>query len=367
MEVTDPGNVTGPRVERHEQAAEARVIDVGVGVCGAGDVGRRPVRMALGDVTPEDLAVAQSQRLGVGVLVDQVGDAAVDRGRELDQRVGVEGPGDHERRPQILERLGQVLVRCGVRPKSGQSVSATSAGLRAGGVDGAEAEVAAAGSGFASVEFVGPPEPHPVRSSPTIVVATSADPHQFDLGVDGRLLESAAPMKDSGCCSSDRPISKGRADVTEAEHCPGPRRLGRRVVLGRRHPRPAGQGLQGHRTAVPGDLDRGRRRAPAPGPRPPGRADRGRRPLLRARSSPRSARTRRTSSRRSTSPPSASMRAKVSARCSAPALRRPPSPTWKTTSRASPGCPRMTSSATSPPTSTRPRRASCTRPSSRSR
>jgi hypothetical protein len=103
--------------------------------------------MALGDVTPEDLAVAQPQRLGVGVLVDQVGDAVVDRGRELDQRVGVEGPGDGQRRPQVFERLGQVLG--------------------------------------------------PLRRA--------AEERPVGFGATGRLLESSAPMKDSGCRTSDRP------------------------------------------------------------------------------------------------------------------------------------------------------------------
>ena len=186
---------------------------------------------------------------------------------------------------------------------------------------------------------------------------------------------SAARSQDSSTgrlppvCRLDRsaPPIEESCHAHFAEHRPRPWRLGGRIQLERSHRAPAGRRLQRHRAPVPADRARRRRRAPAPRAAAPERADARRRALLRRSDHDRARHRRaRTSSASSTSPPSGSTRASRSARCS---RQGPPT--------AGPGQPehrrqglrlaaaRTTSSATSPPTSIRLRRGSCTPSSSR--
>jgi pimeloyl-ACP methyl ester carboxylesterase len=63
----------------------------------------------------------------------------------------------------------------------------------------------------------------------------------------------------------------GVANERSPEHRSRPWRLGRRVLLERRHRTPPGGGLQGAGAPVPAELTRRRRRTAAPGARVPGR------------------------------------------------------------------------------------------------
>ena len=70
-------------------------------------------------------------------------------------------------------------------------------------------------------------------------------------------------------------------DERQTEHRSNPRRMGRRLVLERRHRAPAGRRLPRHRAPVPVDRAGRRRRPAAPGAGPPGRPRHRRRALLR--------------------------------------------------------------------------------------
>jgi hypothetical protein len=74
-----------------------------------GDVRRRAGVLRVGDLFPEHLAVAHPHRFRVAELVDDVGDAAGDGRRELDQRVGVDRPGFAQRRVEALA-FGRQIV-----------------------------------------------------------------------------------------------------------------------------------------------------------------------------------------------------------------------------------------------------------------
>jgi hypothetical protein len=93
-----PDLLAGLGVNRDEVAVDVGEEDLAFVVDGRGDVGRRAGVLRVGGAFPEDLAIAQPHPLGIAELVDHVGDAVGDRGRELDQRVGIDRPGFAQRR-----------------------------------------------------------------------------------------------------------------------------------------------------------------------------------------------------------------------------------------------------------------------------
>ncbi len=99
-----PDLLAGLGVDGDQVAVDVGEEDLALVVDGRGHVGRRARVLRVGDPFPEDLAIAQPHRFGVAVLVDDVGDAVGDRGRELDQRVRVDRPGFAQRRVERAPR-----------------------------------------------------------------------------------------------------------------------------------------------------------------------------------------------------------------------------------------------------------------------
>ena len=89
VQVALPDHLAGLPVARDQRAVEEGAVDLAAVVGRPGDVDRCPC--SFGSIrVRRDLVVAELDRFAVAVLVDRVGDAAGDRGRELDQRVGVD-------------------------------------------------------------------------------------------------------------------------------------------------------------------------------------------------------------------------------------------------------------------------------------
>jgi hypothetical protein len=78
-----------------------------------GHVGRDADVARVGGPFPDDPAIAQAHRFRIAELVDHVGDAAGDRGWELDQRVGVDRPGSAQRGVEVPARGGKVVGALG--------------------------------------------------------------------------------------------------------------------------------------------------------------------------------------------------------------------------------------------------------------
>jgi hypothetical protein len=95
-----PGRLAALGVDRDQVAVDVGEEDLALVVDRRGDVGRRARVLRVGIAFPEHLAVPQPHRLGVAVLVDDVGDATGDRRWKLDQGVGVDRPGFAQRRVQ---------------------------------------------------------------------------------------------------------------------------------------------------------------------------------------------------------------------------------------------------------------------------
>ncbi len=93
-----PDDLAGLPVARGEGAVEEGAVDQAAVVGGAGDDRLVALVLRVEREFADHLAIAELDRFAVAVLVDRVGDAAADRGRELDQRVGVDRPGLLQRR-----------------------------------------------------------------------------------------------------------------------------------------------------------------------------------------------------------------------------------------------------------------------------
>jgi hypothetical protein len=108
-QLAPPDGAPGGGVAGDHFAAEEGPVDPAV------VVDRRSDEVRLAPVArpvlhfPEDLAIPQPHRSGIPVLVDHIGDAAVDRRRELDQRVRVQRPGLPQGRVQQPPFARQVV------------------------------------------------------------------------------------------------------------------------------------------------------------------------------------------------------------------------------------------------------------------
>jgi hypothetical protein len=92
VQVALPGGPAGGGVDRDQVAVEEGEEDLALVVDGRGHEGRRPLQARIAFPLPEHRVVAQPDRPRVAVLVGDVGDAAGNRRRELDQRVRADRP-----------------------------------------------------------------------------------------------------------------------------------------------------------------------------------------------------------------------------------------------------------------------------------
>ena len=109
VQVALPGGLAGGRVDRDQIAVEEGEEDAALVVDRRGDEGRRAGEAMVGDPFPEDFVVAQPYRPHVAELVGDIGDAAGERGRELDQRMRVDRPRFAQRRIEVPPFVRQVM------------------------------------------------------------------------------------------------------------------------------------------------------------------------------------------------------------------------------------------------------------------